>query len=133
MLQPARDDLRPQQQGGVSLWYIATRLGCGDRSAQWVANYVRQLVDDHKFPKPFPPCILRKQRRAEVGLHSRWLRSAVDAWLDGFMPEHLAPIAEDAALRRDAELLDNRADALAGGQCQRRDRPELAPAATGAR
>jgi hypothetical protein len=110
---PSKDDLKPAQQGGVSLWYIATRAGVGDRSDNWVLNYVRELHANEQFPSPLPYYDCRKKRPG-IHLQSRWLRAAVDAWFDGFLPPHLVTVADDRALGRDADLLDRRAGELAG-------------------
>jgi hypothetical protein len=113
MLAPSRDDLRAEQQGGVSAWYIATRAGVSDRSASWVLNYIRRLIAGDDFPAPFPYYDLQGRKRPEVNLHSRWSRTAVDAWFFGLVPPHLAAAANDRELERDAELLDQRAGGLA--------------------
>jgi hypothetical protein len=114
MLAPTRDDLRAEQQGGVSLWYIATRAGFSDRSGNWVVNYVRLLIANEDFPKPLPYFGLNAKRRAGVTLHSRWLREAVDAWFGGFLPPQLVSVANDRNVMRDAHVLDGRAAELAG-------------------
>jgi hypothetical protein len=109
MLAPSRDDLRAEQQGGVSLWYIATRAGVSDRSANWLLNYVRLLIANERLPQAAP--LFRAQRQAAPGhhLHSRWIRTAVDAWFDGFLPPHLVAVANDRNAERDAVKLDQRA------------------------
>jgi hypothetical protein len=112
-LVPSKDDLRPAQQGGVSLWYIATRAGVGDRSDNWVLNYVRELHANESFPGPLPYYDSRKKRPG-IHLQSRWLRAAVDAWFDGFLPPHLVTVSDERTLSRDAELLDRAAAELAG-------------------
>lgn len=113
MLAPSRDDLRADQQGGVSLWYIANRAGCSNRSGAWIVNYVRLLIANDHFPPPLPYYGLNARKRQGLGLHSRWNRVAVDAWFDGFIPPHLVPVANDREATRDAHLLDQRADELA--------------------
>jgi hypothetical protein len=114
MLAPSRDDLRPEQQGGVSLWYIATRAGVSERSGDWVLNYVRLLVANEAFPRPLPYYGLNEKKRSGITLHSRWSRVAVDAWFDGFLPPHLVTVADDRRAANDAHLLDQRAGELAG-------------------
>lgn len=114
MLAPTRDDLRAEQQGGVSLWYIATRAGVSDRSGNWVVNYVRLLIANEAFPKPLPYFGFNEKKRQGVGLHSRWNRVAVDAWFDGFLPPQLVTVANDRNAARDGFLLDARAAELAG-------------------
>jgi hypothetical protein len=113
MLAPSRDDLRADQQGGVSLWYIARRAGFSNRSGAWMVNYVRQLIARDHFPAPLPYYGLNERKREGLGLHSRWNRLAVDAWFDGFIPPHLVPVANDRQAGRDAGLLDQRAVELA--------------------
>jgi hypothetical protein len=114
MLVPARDDLRPAQQGGVSLWYIATRAGVSSRSDNWVLNYVRQLIANEGFPKPLPYFDLQGRKRPTIHNNSRWLRAAVDAWFDGFLPPQLVTVADEVRTIREAAILDERAEALAG-------------------
>jgi hypothetical protein len=113
MLAPSKDDLRVEQQGGVSLWYIATRAGVSDRSENWLLNYVRLLIANESFPRPLPYFGLNAKKRRGVTLHSRWTRTAVDAWFDGFLPPQLVTVANDRAATRDAHLLDARAGELA--------------------
>jgi hypothetical protein len=114
MLAPTRDDLRAEQQGGVSLWYIATRAGVSDKSGNWVLNYVRLLIANEDFPKPLPYFGLNAKRRTGIHAHSRWNRVAVDAWFDGFLPPQLVSVAEDRRTANDAHILDQRAGELAG-------------------
>lgn len=114
MLSPSRDDLRAEQQGGVSLWYIATRAGVSHRSPGWLLNYVRMLIANERFPAPLPYFGLNGSRRTGITLHSRWLRLAVDSWFDGFLPPQLVSVAEDRQAARDAQLLDARAGQLSG-------------------
>jgi hypothetical protein len=112
--EPTRDDLRATQQGGVSLWYIATRAGVSDKSDNWILNYVRELHANEKFPAPLPYYDSRKKRPG-IHLQSRWLRAAVDAWFDGFLPPHLVTVANDRELERDAHRLDRAAELLGAG------------------
>lgn len=119
MLAPTRDDLRAEQQGGVSLWYVATRAGVSDKSGNWVLNYVRLLIANEGFPAALPYFGLNEQRRQGVGLHSRWSRLAVDTWFDGFLPPQLVSVAEDRNAARDAHILDARAGELAGATAAR--------------
>lgn len=116
MLAPSRDDLRAEQQGGISLWYIATRAGVSDRSANWILNYVRQLIAEEGFPKPLPYFGLNGKRRTGINLHSRWTRDAVDAWFGNFLPPGLAASAAERRADNDADLLDGRAGELAGAR-----------------
>ena len=113
MLAPTRDDLRAEQQGGVSAWYIATRGGFSDKSGNWILNWIRMAIANEAFPKPLPYWGLNEKKRSGVGLHSRWLRTAVDAWFDGFLPPHLVTVAETRREAADAGLLDARAGELA--------------------
>jgi len=113
-LAPARTDLLPaERQAGVSLWYIANRAGYGERGADWILNYVRLLHANESFPPPLPFFPLNGRKKAGIHFKSRWLRAAVDAWFDGFMPPQLALVAGNAQAARDAELLDARAAELA--------------------
>lgn len=114
MLGPCKTDLLPAEKGaGVSLWYVAMRLGLTGRSQQWLLGHVRQLIARNGFPAPFPHYLLDGTARQGVTLASRWLREAVDAWLDGFLPPELADAAAAARLAADAAALDARAAQLA--------------------
>lgn len=113
-LVPTKDDLKPAHQAGVSLWYIATRAGVGDRSDNYVLNYVRQLHANEKFPAPLPCYDGKGKKLPGIHFKSRWYRPAVDAWFDGFLPPHLVTVADDRRLELDAHLLDQRAGELAG-------------------
>jgi hypothetical protein len=88
------------------------------RSENWVLNFVRQLHANEKFPSPLPYYDSRK-KRSGIHLQSRWLRTAVDAWFDGFLPPHLVTVADDRQLEPDAARLDQRAGALAGAASAR--------------
>lgn len=112
MLVPTRDDMRPAQQGGVSLWYIATRAGLSGRSDNYVLNYVRHLSANENFPPALPRYSLKGGKQTDITFQSRWLRTAVDAWFDGFLPPHLVAVAVDAQAARDAQTLDQRAEQL---------------------
>lgn len=111
---PSKDDLKATAQGGVSLWYIATRCGVSDRSDNWILNYVRCLVANERFPTPLPSYDLGGRKREGITFHSRWLRFAVDAWFNGTLPPHLVSFNDNAIEARDAARLDQRADELAG-------------------
>lgn len=119
MLAPTRDDMRAEQHGGVSLWYIATRAGVSDKSDNWVLNYVRLLIANERFPKPLPYFGLNEKRRQGVGIHSRWIRTAVDAWFDAFLPPHLVMVPDERGAARDSIILDARAGELATAGARR--------------
>lgn len=126
-MRPTRDDLSPERQGGVSLWYIATRAGLTGRSDNWILNYVRMLHANEAFPEPLPNFTLGGVKRSGILFSSRWLRAAVDAWFYSFLPPALVAVVEEEQLAADAEKLDQRAQALAGAGL-----PEPAPAFAGA-
>jgi hypothetical protein len=111
VLAPTKDDLT--DEGGVSLWYIARRAGRSEKSATWLINYVRMLIANEHFPPALPYFGLNAEKRKGLGIHSRWLRSAVDAWFDGLMPPHLVLVANDRGSARDGLLLDQRAEEIA--------------------
>lgn len=119
MLAPSKDDLRAEQQGGVSAWYIATRAGISDRSDQWVLNYIRELIAQENFPAPLPYFGLNAKRRVGINIHSRWIRPAVDAWFEGMLPPNLVAAVADRQAANDAVKLDERAGELAGAAATR--------------
>lgn len=115
MLGPCKTDQLPAEKGaGVSLWYVAMKLGLSGRSPQWLLGHVRQLIDRHNFPPPFPHYMLDGTRREGITRASRWHRAAVDAWLDGFLPPEMLLAVEDRRAAEDAARLDQRAAELAG-------------------
>lgn len=113
MLTPARADLKADGPS-CTLWYIAMRAGRSEKSGGWLLSYVRLLHLNEGFPPPLPDYVLKTGKRKEgIHLESRWVREAVDAWFNQFLPPELVAVAEDMRQRRDAETLDQRAALLA--------------------
>lgn len=94
----------------VTISSIGRRLGVRDMSARRLCGYVTQLIDQRGFPKPLP-AYRGKKLHDEVIIHSRWVKPAVDAWFDTFLPpEALAALDAQARQAAAAEM-----DAAAAG------------------
>ena len=72
-------------QSTVGIWYIRRRLGRKDYKDRRIVRYVSLLVAEKGFPPPLP-CLKGNTLVDEVTTSSEWLRPAVDAWLDDFLP-----------------------------------------------
>jgi hypothetical protein len=115
MLTPLRTDLMAAEKAaGVSLWYVAMRLGLSDRAETYILGQVRLLTEHEGFPPPLPEFVLKSSKRRD-GVHrgSRWPRPVVDAWFDGRMPPELAALVDDRRAARDAAALDANAQLAA--------------------
>lgn len=132
-LTPADCDKRPGSRS-CSAWYIAGRLGHRHRSPPWIFKQIAALIAHEGFPPPIVlyACTGRavarvpaegapSEPRKVAGLTpaSRWQLEPVDAWFDGqpsaCIPPDIAASAGAIADARTADLLDQRAAALAGG------------------
>lgn len=114
MFVPVPADLREGSRS-CSLFYIARRLGYGERSEGWLVSYVDCLISHEGFPPPLPLYRVTGGSRRKVdrlGGGHRWNRDAVDAWFDGTIPPKLAAVVEDGLAARYAAQLDARAAAL---------------------
>jgi len=81
-----------------TLSYIKRQLGRGDFGDRRMCTYVRALMQHEGFPPPLP-CLVKRELTREVTPKSRWIRSAVDAWIEDFLPP-----ANAAAVDRIAQL-----------------------------
>lgn len=74
-------------------------------------TYVRSLVEDYGFPKPYPTPVKGKGATREIRTNSQWPRDPVDAWFLDFDPP-ASSAAEDLARRRGVEEMHRRAGQL---------------------
>lgn len=91
-----------------NLHYIRRELGQTHYSDKRMVGYLAQLVDRYGFPAPLPSA--RKGGSVSTAVHSdsKWLRLAVDAWLDqGMPPPQAAFIAKERDRRAHADAADD--------------------------
>lgn len=98
--------------------YVQGQLGQNTLSQRRMVEYLRKLIADHGFPPPLPAIVKGGALTREPHPSSRWLRTAVHAWLDGYIPPDCAATIDDqafaaAALDMDAAATNLR---LVGGR-----------------
>lgn len=98
--------------------YVQGQLGQNRLSPRRMVQYLQQLVNLHGFPVPLPAIVKGGTLTTQVHPSSKWIRSAVHAWLDGFIPPDCAATIDDqafaaAALDMDANACNLR---LVGGK-----------------
>lgn len=103
----------PEEEADASrtctLWYVKRELASDYSDARFI-RYVQKLVDERGFPRPMPA--LRGSQLVDcVCAQSRFLRAAVDNWLDDFLP----PDAHDMADRKARAAAANDMDSAAFG------------------
>lgn len=98
-------------QPSCTIWYIQLRLGRHDYSVARMCTYVQLLIAEQDFPLPFPREKRGKLVR-DVTDKARWPRTAVDHWLDDFLPPATTAALDAAALQAAAETMDTRAGNL---------------------
>lgn len=115
LMKPAADE------GTVGIIYLRRRLGQDDYKERRLVNYISKLVKECGFPPPLPA--LKGTRLVhEVNMGSKWIRAAVEAWLDDFLPPDNAMSMDRAAMAAAASDMDAAAANLgnlrviAGGQ-----------------
>lgn len=108
---PAASWADPDAERTCSIFYIRRELGRGDYSDRRLISYLDKLIADHGFPQPLPV-----ERRGKLvtsaTLQSRWLRAAVDDWVNHWMPATAAARADAAQRRAAAESMDRNAIGL---------------------
>ncbi|PNU05824.1 hypothetical protein [Novosphingobium guangzhouense] len=97
--------------GTVSIHYIRRRLGRIDFKDRRIVQYVTLLVRDKGFPPPLPDMV-RGHLVEDVTMKSQWLRNAVDAWLNDFLPPDNAISVDNAAKDAAAHEMDQAAACL---------------------
>lgn len=83
-----------------TLWYLRRELGRETYGHKRMCTYVTKLIEKCDFPVPLPT-LRRGDLTDSVTSESRWLRIAVDSWLDAQLPGPAAADQADSA-RADA-------------------------------
>lgn len=107
--------------------YVQGQLGQNRLSPRRMVQYLQGLVDHHHFPAPLPAIVKGGTLTKQVHTSSKWIRSAVHAWLDGFIPPQCAATLDDQAYAAAAMDIDANAANLrlvGGKDVQRRDHAE---------
>jgi hypothetical protein len=97
-----------------TLYYIRRRLGRPDFKEGRMVKYVGLLIAEKGFPPPLPDMV-GKRLVEHVTVRSRWLRHAVDAWLEDTLPPDNAGQVDKVALQAAAADMDAAAFNLGGG------------------
>ena len=92
--------------------YVKTLLGHRTMSDARFCRFAQSLVEDHGFPKPFPTMLRNDQITLDVHPRSRWVRSAVDAWVEGWVPPAAAAHIDAKAMEAAAADMDAAATRL---------------------
>lgn len=99
-------------QASCSLWWVRAALGRSDFSDPRFIAYMQVLVDQYRFPPPFPSQPKGRQLTRSVTAHSSFRRDAVEAWLDQYLPSDCAARLDAAAMQAAAAALDANAAGL---------------------
>lgn len=95
-----------------SFGYVRRELGQSALSDRRMVDYLRGLIGGHGFPRPLPTLMRGGSLTQDVTRKSAWIKSAVDAWLAGFIPPDCAATMDAAAIRAAAEDMDAAAHSL---------------------
>jgi len=94
-----------------TLWYIRRQLGRGDYGDRRMVTYVAKLISAEGFPPPLPE-LVRSGISREVSPKSRWIKSAVDAWILDFLPPSNSAAVDRVAMAAAAVEMDRAAGEL---------------------
>lgn len=94
-----------------TLWYIRRQLGRGDYGDRRMVSYVAKLISREGFPPPLP-ALQRNELTNQVTASSRWIKSAVDAWILDFLPPANAAAVDRVAMAAAAAEMDRAAGNL---------------------
>jgi hypothetical protein len=98
-----------------SILEICRRLGRDHYRSGRRVTYLNKLIEQRGFPPPLPDMSTRKRDLiADVTVNSRWIRAAVEAWFDNFMPPEALASIDAAALAAAAAEMDDAAGMLGG-------------------
>lgn len=86
--------------------YVQGQLGQNRLSPRRMVQYLQQLVNLHGFPAPLPTIVKGGKLTTQVHPSSKWIRNAVHAWLDGFIPPDCAATIDHQALAAAAIDMD---------------------------
>lgn len=97
----------------VTFWHLKNRFGRGGNGTGWFRNYMQRMVDLAGFPPPLPDMSQRRPGLIRgVTENSRWVRVAVDAWFDDFLPPEVAARLDEVARAAAAAEMDQAAFGL---------------------
>ena len=108
---PLAAPLPADDEPTCTLWHIRKQLGRQDYGDKRMVTYVCKLISTEGFPPPLPSMIKRRLSR-EVGPNSRWIKSAVDAWILDFLPPANAAAVDRVAMAAAAAEMDRAATQL---------------------
>lgn len=100
-----------EEEPTYTLWQIRRQLGRGDYGDRRMVTYVAKLISTQGFPPPLPSLVKRNLTR-EVTPNSRWIKSAVDAWILDFLPPTNAAAVDRVAMAAAAAEMDRAAGQL---------------------
>lgn len=116
------DDARPPRlpvaeapQTTIPTHAVARILGVQARSERWQCRYLDQLIAAEGFPRPLPTLVGGALSHSVNYKRSRWIRAAVQAWLNGTLPSGINAQIEDAEAQAAADRMDAAADTLFDG------------------
>lgn len=95
-----------------TIGYIQRELGQNALSQPRLVKYLRALIGGHGFPAPLPTILKGGTLTRDVHASSKWVRAAVDAWIDGFIPPDQAATIDDQAFAAAALDMDANAHRL---------------------
>lgn len=106
-------DAEDADEPTCTLSYIRRRLGRLDFREGRMVKYLGLLIQDRGFPPPLPDMI-GSRLVLTVTPRSRWLRPAVDAWLEDTLPPDNAGQVDHVARQAAAAAMDAAAFNLGG-------------------
>jgi len=89
-----------------TLLWLRRQLGRQDLTPGRFVRMVEALIANSGFPPPLPSFSQSKGLVLEVNQRSCWIRVAVEAWLQDFLPPANACAIDAAAMREAASDLD---------------------------
>lgn len=95
-----------------TIYYVQRELGEQHLSEKRLCAYLRKLIAEYGFPKPLPTVMRGGSLTNDVHQRSKWIRAAVDAWIDGYIPPDCAATIDEKAMRAAAAEMDANAQNL---------------------
>lgn len=103
---PSTNNVSPNDAATCSFYYVKSLLGVHRFSDDRTASYLQTLVDEHNFPPPLPTPLVKGRITLKAHPRSRWVRPAVDAWFEGYMPPAAAAAMDAKAMAEAAAAMD---------------------------
>ncbi|WP_310532536.1 hypothetical protein [Novosphingobium sp.] len=97
---------QPDPEPTCTLPWVRLQLGAQELTSGRLVRYVGLLIAERGFPPPLPNFSQRTGLSDEVTKDSRWIRSAVEAWLLDFLPPANAGAVDAAAMKAAAAEMD---------------------------